>query len=44
MLKIIFILFACMIILLSINEWIITGKTQITKIAGWVCAILYCLF
>lgn len=42
-LSFIFIVIAGINIIMGIIEWIETGENQFNKIAGWFCAILFCI-
>lgn len=41
--QIIFLILAGLNIIFAIAKWIGTGKEQVSAIAGWTCAILYCI-
>jgi len=42
-LSIIFIIMAILNIIFALIKWVSTGENQFSTIAGWTCAIMYCI-
>jgi len=44
LLKIIFVITAVLNIISALIKWASTGENQFSAMAGWTCAIIYCVF
>ncbi len=40
---ILFIVCSLILIIMAINKWINTGGSELSTIAGWSCAIIWCI-